>query len=196
MVVKFQLWHRQNDETEESYQLFQLYLRERNVSDVAKEYFGERGPAGIEAGRVYIQKLKREKRWEARCIAYDRWVAKQKDDAVGEEIQQEIGLIKRQRISMLRELQKKMKWAMKLAIISSDQDLYKLNTLLEMATKMDSLWRKFEESNPVSAAAENPFQKEMEGAQARLNEFFDQKMKKMMPTLQVDSSNTDKEVIQ
>lgn len=181
MTAKTQLWHRQDVENEEQWVLFDMFLRERNVSEVARQYFGDRGEQGLLAGRVYIQRLKKEKNWDMRVKAYDRWVAKQKDDATGARIQQEISEIRNQRVTVLRKVSRKVMKAIESVQEQdfTDKDLFKVSILLEITTKMDGLWRKFEESNPASATVEKPFENEIAGAHERLLALVDSKQKKL-----------------
>lgn len=175
-------WHRQTEETSEQFDLFSLYLRERVVTEVAKIYFAGRDENGVNAGRVYANHLKTTKKWNARCAAYDRWVAKQKDDASAELIAQEMALIKKQRVTLLHKIYQKVNKAVdsvKLESITS-KELYQVQTLVGITEKMLNMWEKFEQSNPALATVSKPFENEIAGMQEKLLIAIGEKQKKLV----------------
>lgn len=187
MTDKREAWHRNEEESEHEYQLFEEFLRERSTSAVAKKFYGMKGTKSVETGRIYIQNVKRERKWDQRVRAYDRYVAKKKDDAVAEMVQQEMVEIRKQRIGMIRKLARKVNKA--LDAVQDDsinhKNLFKVETLLNIANKMDSLWRKFEESNPATVTEDKPFQKEALQMQEKLLAMIDKNQDKLSSSTEI-----------
>jgi len=192
MTDKAQPWYRQEDETSEQFSLFELYLRERNVKEVAKIYFAGRDALALDAGRVYANHLKGQKHWNARCAAYDRWVAKQKDDATTQLIAAETASIKKQRIAIVRKIGQKVNKAIDSVTLESitSKELYKVQTLVSMAESLFRLWEKFEQTNPAALTSTKPFESEIAGAQEKLMLVIEQKMKK------INSDESNQEILQ
>lgn len=181
MKDKRQSWHRHERESEQEYNFFLEFLRERNVTEIAKKYYADRGQQGLETGRTYIQHIKREFQWDQRVRAYDYWLAKQKDDAIMAMVRKEVSDIRKKRVKILQKVATKVNKAVDSVRDENikDTELFKVNMLVDIVAKMDGLWRKFEESNPISATAEKPFEKEAVGMQEKLIAMIEQSQKKL-----------------
>ena len=194
MTPKIPAWHKQSNETVDQFNLFDMYLRERNAAEVARQVFGDRGEDGVQAGRAYLQKLKKEKNWEARVNAYDHWIAKNKDDATKRLVQGEITYIKRQRMKFLKRVVRIADKALKVVETKTeDVSLFEADSAAQILGRIDNLWRKFEDSNAALASADEPYQKELDGVQGKLIALIEEKNRKITAS---HGANEQKEILQ
>lgn len=122
------LWDRLPTENDEEFKLFDLFLHRRNVTDVARLYFGEDGRATegqIVAGRTYCQRLKKENNWEKRVAAYDRWVGRQRDQVTATMLKRSASLMARHQASIINDLYGKFKKSSKILGEKLDNELKK-----------------------------------------------------------------------
>lgn len=188
MAARVQPWHQRDGETDEQYELFKLYLVERSPLEVAKKFFPDEkeydfyNKRRVESGRAYIQNLKKQQQWDVRVRAYDRWVAKTRDDAIKKMIGDEVARIRRERIKISRHISRQVDRTFKELDArdeqhSEDKDnkvkLYERELAIKIARAADEYFRKLEESNPEAADEETPFGKDIASAQEQLIAFIE-----------------------
>ena len=183
-MAKEPIWHRQSDETTEDYALFELYLRERNMAEVARQYFGERGERAVETGRIYIVQVKKKRRWAAREQAYDRWIAQQRDDATKAVVQNKVKEIGKRQVQLINQTEKIVRRALQNIENERDpekQTLYQADLAAQVVTRIFGLYQKLVEANPEAEESKKPFENEIAGAQAQLIRFVEKNQKYIKP---------------
>lgn len=125
-------WDRQKDENEEDWKLFQLYLVERNLMEVVRQHYPE---AKQNAGKSYAVVAKKDHNWDNRVKAYDRWTMRIKDDAKTELIREEVKLIGKKRINLLKNIERKYHKVSSLLDKAIEAEVAMLEALPEASAK-------------------------------------------------------------
>lgn len=205
---KIRPWDRQEKESPEYFAMFEMYLRERNIPYVIRTLY----PGGGMTERDYVNKISQRYQWKKRADAYDRWIAKQRDDAIKAQVQQETKIITEYRIELITDVVKKVKrFGKQLDKIFVDEKSAEIPQLeseakrgasktlekthvglvkgyVEMVKMTDDLMRGFVKDNPAQESADAPMTAEKQSAQARLEAFI----KKREDAARIDAERLSK----
>lgn len=176
--IETHIWDRFPDETEDQFRLFEAYKNKfRAIPPMVDEFYPD---AERQSSRIHINQVAKAKRWKERCIAFDRWIGQQKDQAVAEMVRNEVALIAKHRVQLLRSMHRKVNAVGKKIdlLMEKDKDNEKethigaVSSFTYVAKALLDEWRKIEESNPLNATPEKPFSNEVQGANERLLEII------------------------
>lgn len=140
-------WDRREDETEEEYLWFDTFRETRNKAEVIRQHF-----VGMNAtaARAMIDRTARLRKWSARTLAYDRWVAKQRDDATAALVRHEINLIERKRARIINVLSDKVK---QVAENVKPEKPREVGEAIRLMGRLQAIFEKMKESNPAAIVA-------------------------------------------
>lgn len=178
-----QPWHRQERETSEEYALFELFLKYRDMKKVVSEFFVvEKNLVTINhPGYLYAKNIKRNYAWEVRVKAYDRWIAKNSDDAVKVMKKQIIIEGSKTSLQLTRQVSNMAINVIKPLAEASGKEgkekpkLFEVETSVRIAKEVAKLWHDLEATNPLADDDNKPFQNEVESAKNKLLEFVDRR---------------------
>lgn len=162
-------WDRLDDEGQDEWELFETFLRERDLRRAAELHFDA---DQVFVGLTYVTALSKRRRWPSRVAAYDRWITSIKDDALATMVRREIRAIGTRKVKLLRKMQR---------IVDKVADqVYPPEAVREFAIKINDAvqfgkisqvlleeYRHLEEANP-SPTVENPYSQELSGALERV----------------------------
>jgi hypothetical protein len=172
-ITKLQPWHRQENENDEQWELFQIYLRERSNIAVAQTVMAGQSEQKVQVFVTHVSRVKHDKKWDARVKAYDRWLNKQKDDAIKEIVKRGIIAHGNATVTTLRRVDRLLNKVLKK--IEDDKELptlYAIDQLMTITRKMSSTWKDLKEINPEQLEeVAKPFENEMNEAQKKLMDF-------------------------
>lgn len=183
------LWMRRDRETEQEYTLFQSYLELRSITDVTHAAFE---PERYANARTYVDALSREHEWKKRTAAYDRWLASVRDNAVQENLIEEVRQSMSKRIDGMIDLYEKyVRAADDMLPDPDDPDPKKrklsmsmVNLAAQTLRLIFELWHDLEASVPLDARQGEAADQAIAGANERLIAFIDKQKQANEPRVQ------------
>jgi hypothetical protein len=91
-------WHRQEDESEYAFKLFQTYLaikESRSVRKAATEYSAE---SAVPSNYRAVYRISIDHNWKARALAYDHFRQEKQDEAIRQRLHREQAVLAKKRI--------------------------------------------------------------------------------------------------
>lgn len=157
-------WDRRDNEDEEEYRLFKSYLELRSKEAVAESLYPGLNSVIVMAK---LDVADRKHNWEARTIAYDRFIAKNRDKAVVSVMQHEIKLVGERIIRSLSIVSEKVQQNSEAAEAEKTKSVVDAVRLID---RLNDLYEKIKSTNPAIMAGANADDAvgEVRGARAKL----------------------------
>ncbi len=213
-IKKERAWDKQERESDQFFAMFEVYLKERSIPTVIKLLYPEGGLTESD----YVNKISQRYLWKKRADAFDRWVAKQRDDAIKGLVQHEVKLIAGYRVELIKDLYKKVqrygRQLDKIFVDEKDAEIYQqpsdtakgrsktlervhlglVKGYAEMVKITDDLMSGFQKDNPADMSADAPLNAEKQSAAARLAAFVEKNEAALK--LESDKLNAQSEIRQ
>lgn len=91
-------WHRQEDEAEFAFELFQVYLKIKGKRTVQKTVELYSKAASVPASYTWTHHFSKNHNWKARALAYDHFRQEKQDEAIRQRLHREQAVLAKKRI--------------------------------------------------------------------------------------------------
>jgi len=178
-------WERRDDETTEEFVWFDAYRETRNKAEVIRRHF-----PGMNETAAYalIKKTERKNKWASRLLAYDRWIVRQRDDAVASMVQHEIGLIERKRARIIHILSDKVMEVTKNADASRNSK--QVEAAMRLMARLNDVFDKMKASAPTAAESANAGMTAVDNPRSRLLDSMAEIANKQQASAPQDSTDS------